>query len=251
MSGPALPPSSSLSRLAVAALACVLLAACDAATSANPPPHPVVSEAHAPPEQAGPQPASFSPPPQTFEPPLAVEPGFNQAQYSERLAITGVRLGELPITFGRTMISDVLARIGAGERGDRGDAGEFEAWICYTAPHHYRLWLVSNIAGGGEFITGARAIMDAAAAPDEKCPTLPGRYGPVRFDPDVASLGDTTAQIEHRLGAAPAFGDWHVYTHEVAYRRDSLDKTDMNKVALRIIDGRVVGLEISKSTIDR
>ncbi|HWA01414.1 MAG TPA: hypothetical protein VG841_13975 [Caulobacterales bacterium] len=217
-------------------LCAALVCACERPKSASPP-------APAAPEVDQVQ----RPPVRLAVPPPDLPAGLSLgAQPSDKLDVTVVRLGRLPISLGRTRMPDLEADIGAGVVDDQGDGADWKSWLCYTVPGVERIWLVSGAQGSGDFVGSIAAVADATARAEDHCPALPAAYRPIAIDPDVW-LRTPETRIDRLYGAAPATTEgWRVYARQRHRREDNLEFDESVVLALKFENGRVVEVRASK-----
>ena len=224
------------SSLFLAAL--LMLAACDASSTA---------------------PTSVPPTPQTSVAPETPAPSVIQAiapqaipelasTDTNNLIIEVVHLGRMIVRVERTPMAGVQSDIGAGQFDEMGDGADFRSWLCYTAPGAQRIWLTSTGASG-EFVTGFELVNDPSAQPTPHCPALPAQYSPIVLEPDM-HLGTPLTQIERMFGAAEQRDGWRQYQHTRAVDHGGLITHETHTLNVQIANGRVTGIAASKATTD-
>jgi len=97
--------------------------------------------------------------------------------------------GELPgdhfthfagFDLGKGTLSDVQARLGASPLRESGDAGEYEAWICYATPRGEVRFNSGEMGGGTDLLGFTISKFEAADCPLVKSP-LPVEIGGLRL----------------------------------------------------------------------
>jgi hypothetical protein len=120
----------------------------------------------------------------------------------------GVTLGSLRVSLEETPMAAVLKAAGRGNLDREGDV----VWICYTVPGKApsRLWLMSD--GDEGSVYGVSVFRLAAGAGSTKrCPALPAKLRPVKFDRGLA-LGMSAAELTGKLGEPSRKSkEWWIY----------------------------------------
>ncbi|NGY06618.1 hypothetical protein G7Y85_17725 [Solimonas terrae] len=160
--------------------------------------------------------------------------------------VTGVTVGAFRVTFERTTFKDILSALGPAPIGQRGDAGEFQMWMCYTLPAaHERIWLTSSELGGQEYIDGMVAKQLKSAEPyTSQCPVPSGEAANVSIDNGIR-LGESVDKIKSILGAPN-----HAPSSVIYYLYEGKDgEFDISSVlALKLNEGRVTELHANHTT---
>lgn len=164
--------------------------------------------------------------------------------------VTGVMVGELEVTFERTTLSEVRESVGVGVIQHRGDAGDSEAWLCYTlssAGQTERLWISSSELGGSERVVGNfYAVIEDQAQSSANCPELPERFRPVSLDNSLW-LDSSVSLLEERLGKPSAQNEgWWFYLYSGKVQSSSFDLT--STFAVHISNGKITRLYASQTT---
>lgn len=118
-----------------------------------------------------------------------------------RPVINELRAGNLSIVFEKTKLSDLTKLFPQTRLLHRGDASEYQVWVCLevaTPAGHVRLWPSAGEMGGGDTITGV-AIAAAPQAPDPDCPLIDVAARAVSLDGNI-SIGMPNALVHERLG---------------------------------------------------
>jgi len=159
--------------------------------------------------------------------------------------VTSIVIGSFGIKPGQTTFNDVASRLGVAPIGQRGDAGEFQMWVCYTlSAVHARLWLTSSELGGREYIDGFVVKNEPQAAVEAGCPTIAGAASVVATDQGIG-LGSAESSITAALGKPNETPDSVIY---YAYLGKDGEYDVSSVLALKIQNGAVVELYATHST---
>jgi hypothetical protein len=159
-----------------------------------------------------------------------------------------LRLSDLVVTLEQTKMEDVAEKLG-GALGQRGDAGEFDEWLCFHGADPggpWVLWLESGEIDGGRAGSFQWHRLERSAVFDPRCRIL--AHTKVALSIPL-ELGITKADVMKRLGRpTEILGDRLIYVHEhqESIRGEPYDST--NIVSILIRDGRVWEIEVSKTT---
>ena len=157
--------------------------------------------------------------------------------------VTGVKLGSFLVVLEQTTLEETIKALGPAKIDQHGDAGDFEAWICYTLPAlKARLWLTSGEMGGGEYINGfVMAALKNSQANDARCPVPATEVASATIDNGI-SLGTSAQVVRNSLGApkeVPGSVSYYLYT-----KRNGDGEID-SMLALRLRDKVVTELYAS------
>lgn len=173
-----------------------------------------------------------------------IKPGPVAAQ-----PVTGITVGAFGIKLDQTTFKDAASHLGIAPVTQRGDAGEFQMWVCYTlSAMHARLWLTSSELGGGQYIDGfvvRRESGNVVAEP--MCPAVAGTPSATATIDHGISLGSTERLVEAALGKPNEAPDSVVY---YAYLGKEAGYDVSSVLVLRIKDGVVTEIHATHSTTD-
>ena len=159
--------------------------------------------------------------------------------------VTFLTLGATQIKFESSTFADV-AKFSAAPIGQRGDASEFEMWICFTLSDvKQRLWLTSSELGGRKFIDGAVAArLPNRAHATTDCPELPKAFRPAHLDNGVwlGTSVDSLTQLFGPPSVGP--GGWLSF----AYLGKDGEYDVGSSLLVRVSNKRVVALLASHTT---
>ena len=187
-------------------------------------------------------------------PPPGLSPELRQptpATMSARPA-PGVTLGSLRVSLEETPMAAVLKAAGAGVFDQAGEV----VWICYTVPGKpsaSRLWLMSDGADGSVYgVSVFRLVGTAGAA--KRCPSLPARLRPMKFDRGLA-LGMSAAQVTEKLGEPSRKSkDWWIYHQETRvpskFQGEVVEFTAFNTLFVHLKDGAVDAVRAYVNTVN-
>ena len=129
--------------------------------------------------------------------------------------VASLRIATVPIVLEKTTLTEIRAQLG-GKIGQRGDAGEFLQWLCYTGSNtgsHWILWLESSEIEGGTVGGLELSRMSSAEKADERCSQLPNGAG-VEL-PNALHLGMNANDLQASLGKpTTTHGETLIFTHE-------------------------------------
>lgn len=133
-------------------------------------------------------------------PPAWPVPDIKLSQLSDQ-PVTGISIGTYDIKLDQTTFKDVTSNLGDAPIGQRGDAGEFQMWVCYTLPEaSTRVWLTSSELGGREYIDGFVARQEPRdVAAEAECPAIVGVHSIVTTDSGIG-IGSSESSIIATLG---------------------------------------------------
>jgi len=170
-----------------------------------------------------------------------------KATVSKQMLAT-LRVSGFPITLENTKMDKVSSTLG-GSIGQKGDAGNFEEWLCFygTDPSgRWVLWLESGEIDGGTVGSFQWQRLDTSAVLDGRCQML----GDAKVDlPIAVRLGTVEAGVLKSLGRPTVRrGDRLVYVHE--HQESILGEPfdSSNIVAILLRAGRVWEIDVSKTT---
>jgi hypothetical protein len=170
-----------------------------------------------------------------------------------QVVATGLRVGQVRITFEGTRWSDLRHRLGPLRIRRQGDAGDTEDWTCFTVAvgnNRNQIWLDGDELAGGEYIDGVTVYADTPW-PLRECPLIdPGR-GPVTLDNGLW-IGATRASLLKRLGHPTAVrGASFIYDYSAPLHARSLGEGWANgRMIFELDANRVVRLAATKNTPD-
>lgn len=176
-----------------------------------------------------------------------------------RAPVRHLFLGRYWIILERTRLAEIRDVIGRGVIRHRGDAGEYIAWLCYTAKTQ-RLWITSSELGGPDHLVDgvSAAIGEGPALPSKECPELPKKFQPMTLD-NAVWLGLPFDTLARRVGP-PAKIAADLYDYEFqgveAKPEKSFDEgvgqstqfDVVSSLVIQIAKGRVTRLWASKGT---
>jgi hypothetical protein len=145
-----------------------------------------------------------------------------------------------------------LIRLLGGTVGTRGDAGDWEAWLCYYGRNsngRWTLWLLSSEVDS-ENVSGFQWMqLTPGQIPDHRCNLIPGD-SPVR--PSIAiQPGMSESEARRSLGKPTLFsGNLLEYSYEHNQIIDQLDYTVTNDVNLVLERGKVRSIQVWRSVIN-
>jgi hypothetical protein len=184
-------------------------------------------------------------PPTTIDLPDALP----QPTVSKEL-IDSLRIADFPVTLEKTKLEDARKRFGA-TTGDRGDAGDSEAWLCLQGSDAHGPWIFWLTSGeiDGPAIGGFQwRRLARNETPDHHCPRLCGSEARVSL-PLSIHPGMTEAEARKVLGAPTMVrGNTLIFFHEHHEIIDNLPYTSDNLVTLVIQNGAVLAIAVSKTT---
>lgn len=166
-----------------------------------------------------------------------------------REIVTSLRIAMLQIVLEETMLTEVRDRLG-GTIGQRGDAGEFLQWLCYTnndSGGPWILWLESSEIDGGTIGGVELSRMSRTETPDKRCSQLP-KGAKVNL-PSGLHLGMSPKDVEMRLGRpSMAHGEALIFEHEHKEVISSQPYTFSNTVTFVLHGAAVWAINIRKLT---
>jgi hypothetical protein len=165
--------------------------------------------------------------------------------------ISELHIGSFPITLEKTTRAEVMKQLG-GTEDSRGDAGDFEAWLCFHGTNvsgPWILWLTSGEIEGEEVGGFQWQRLRAGEIPDRRCASLRPNQQPKL--PLGLALGMKAADVQHRLGK-PTLREGHAltYWHRHDETIDNLPYTSDNIVVVTLSNGTVSGIEVHRTTVN-
>jgi len=101
------------------------------------------------------------------------------------------------VELGKLTLAQVAERLGPAELIESGDAGGYEARICYRTPSGVVHFLSGEMGGSSHQLLGFAVSGDNAAL---RCGELPAIYRPVSLDLGGLRLGLTKGEFAHVAG---------------------------------------------------
>jgi hypothetical protein len=162
-------------------------------------------------------------------------------------------VADMPIVLEKTELADVQKHFG-GEIGERGDASEALAWLCFHGSDQggrWILWLTSGEMGGLTWVDGLQwKRLSSGETPDARCPLLPDRRGGVEL-PLPIHLGSTEREVRQILGTPTLVrGNLLVFSYEHTSIVRGETVTASNDLVLVLHNHAVLEIEASKITSD-
>jgi hypothetical protein len=184
-------------------------------------------------------------------PPVINLPDEHPGPGVQREMIGRLRVGSVPIILNETSRAAAQKALG-GTVGIQGDAGDWEAWLCYqghNAKGRWMLWLLSSEVDN-ENVSGLQwTQLSPAEAADHRCKLISGN-NTVRL-PDTLKLGMSAAAVRQVLGEPTLVsGNLLEYSHEHHQTIDQLDYTVANDVNLVLESGKVRSIQVWRSVIN-
>jgi hypothetical protein len=165
--------------------------------------------------------------------------------------VASLRVAGFPITLEKTALEDARNRFG-GTIGKRGDAGDFEAWLCLhgNGPNGpWVLWLTSGELDGPAISGFEWRHLSLNEIPDHRCLFLEGSS--VIELPLPLHPGMTGAEARKVVGNPTVVrGETLIFFHEHDEVIDNLPYTADNIVSLVLRGGRVLAIEVQKTTVN-
>ena len=164
--------------------------------------------------------------------------------------IGALRVADFPITLEKTKLEDMHKRFG-GTIGDRGDAGDAEAWLCLFGSDSERRWIIWLTSGeiDGPAIGGFQwRLLSLNETPDRRCSPLPEKKGGIKL-PIALHPGMTEAEVQLILGRPTATRGKTLFfrhEHQETIRKEQF--TASNGVAIVIREGVVWAIEVAETT---
>lgn len=165
--------------------------------------------------------------------------------------VTGLRVGQVQITFETTRWSDLQRELGPLRMRRQGDGGETEDWTCFTVgppSSRVQIWPEGDELSGGEFIDGVTAVA-GTPWPLSECPTVDPGPGTTALN-SGAWIGATTASVRKRLGRPTAVNGLSItYDFSVPVRDRRLGQgAASGRIIIETKADRVVRLTANKNT---
>lgn len=173
---------------------------------------------------------------------------YPKATVSKQM-VAALRVSNLLVRLENTTMEDVKATLG-GTIGKKGDAGDFDEWLCFHGSDPsggWVLWLESGEIDGGTVGSFQWQRLSASAVLDRRCRVL----GEAKVKLPIAlQLGITEAEVLKILGRPTVKqGDRLIYLHEHPLTIRGEPSTSDNVVAILLRGGRVWAIEVSKTTV--
>jgi hypothetical protein len=164
--------------------------------------------------------------------------------------LTKISLGTQDVLLESTTLKDVIRSVGVGTIEHRGDAGDSQYWICYTASagkKSQRIWIMSGEMGGDQHdVNSFHAEEVESPTKSNLCPELPANLTPMSFGRSIW-IGSSMRQITDWLGeSSVSTNGWSFYSYSGPSSLKDFDEATF--IAVRYINGRVVSLFASKTT---
>jgi hypothetical protein len=182
-----------------------------------------------------------------WEPPAWTFDDLPKATVSKQMLAT-LRVAGFPVTLEDTKMNDVSSTLG-GTIGGKGDAGDFEEWLCFhgTDPNgRWVLWLESGEIDGGSVGGFDWRRLNKIAVLDRRCRVLGGTKVEL---PIALRLGISEAEVLKTLGLPTVRHSdslLYVHEHQVSIRGEPYDSQNIVIILLRA--GRVWSIKVSKTT---
>jgi hypothetical protein len=182
-----------------------------------------------------------------WEPPAWTFDELPKATVSKQM-LTKLNVSGFPVALENTKMDDVASTLG-GKIGQKGDAGNFEEWLCFhgrDANGRWVLWLESGEIDGGTVGSFHWRRLNKGAVLDRRCQAL----GEAKVELPIALRLDLTeAEVLKSLGRPTIrHGDSLSYVHEHQESIRSEPYVSVNIVVILIRAGRVWSIEVSKTT---
>ncbi|MFM9436702.1 hypothetical protein ACFDR9_003787 [Janthinobacterium sp. CG_23.3] len=170
---------------------------------------------------------------------------------------TRLALGRFTVSLAKTTLKQVRDALGAGKIEE--SAGDGRSWLCYTvqtgaAPE--RLWLVADGALGGpeHRVTLLHALQLPALLPSPRCPLLPRRFLPARFNKDLwlkqPSLKVTQAFGQPSVNADARWSYAHTAKTTTAGKDGAPQLEVSNRVEAQIRDGAISAIIATQTSVE-
>jgi len=162
-----------------------------------------------------------------------------------------LQVGSTPIVLNETSRAAAQKTLG-GTEGTRGDAGDWEAWLCYHGRNsngRWILWLLSSEVDN-ENVSGFQWMqLSPGQLPDHRCKLIPGDR-PVSLS--IAILPGMSESEARRVLGKPTLvsGNLLEYSHEHDQSINQLNYTVTNDVNLVLERGRVRSIQVWRSVIN-
>lgn len=136
--------------------------------------------------------------------------------------------------------------------GEQGDAGDWEAWLCFHGRNpdgRWMLWLLSSEVDN-ENVSGFQWIqLSPGQIPDRRCKQIPGDK-PIEL-PVAIWPGMSESEVRRVLGEPTLVsGNLLEYSHEHNETINQLDFTVTNDVNLVLERGKVRSIQVWRSCIN-
>ena len=169
----------------------------------------------------------------------------------QQILVTGLRVGQVKITFEKTRWSDLQNQLGSLRLRQQGDGAEWEKWACLTVGHagsQSQIWLDGSEMAGAKLIDGVTAIA-GTPWPLNECPQAHFGSGPIALDSGVW-IGTSRASLLKRLGRPTAVhGTSITYDYSVPVRDRQLGEgAAVGRISFEVKANRVVRLTANKDT---
>jgi hypothetical protein len=162
-----------------------------------------------------------------------------------------VQVGSTPIVLNKTPRAEAQRMLG-GSAGVQGDAGDWEAWLCYhgrDAHGRWMLWLLSGEVDN-ENVSGFQWMqLSSGQIPDHRCKLIAG-HKPVSL-PIAIWPGMIEAEARRVLGRPTLVsGNLLQYSYEHDQKIEQLDYTVTNDVNLVLEKDKVKSIQVWRSEIN-
>jgi len=185
-----------------------------------------------------------------WEPPAwSFLPELPKASVAKEMLST-LRVSDYHVTLEETKMQDVGQRFGA-TTGRKGDAGEALGWLCFhgtNAMGRWALWLESGEIDGGTIGSFQWQRLPKSTNLDGRCHLLKGAAGTIEL-PLTLKLGAGEEEVLQVLGSPTTRHNGRlIYVHEHEESLRGQPYTSSNIVAIRLRNGKVWAIEVSKTT---
>ncbi len=186
-----------------------------------------------------------------WAPPLLTIPDSLPTASNAPLMISSFRIGSLDIRLGKTTRSEAQHHLG-GEIGAKGDASNYEVWLCYRGKDDHGpwgLWLVGGEIDGPAIGSFQWQRLLPGEELDPRCKSLSGGDQPKL--PHGISLDMPESQVRVLLGKSTLEnGQILIYLHSQKVNIHQLPYTTENLVTFDIQNGVVQAIAANLTTSD-
>ncbi|MDR0477947.1 MAG: hypothetical protein LBH14_08465 [Desulfobulbaceae bacterium] len=158
-----------------------------------------------------------------------------------------VTFGILPVQLERTTLREIKDRVGVGVIHERGDAGDYESYLCYSGRTAERIWVSAGEMGGSEH--AVTSVLLSTAIGSERpadCPQLPDRFQPILVNRSL-SIGSSVGQLEKLFGSPSTQKDgWLLYPYIGKVMSNKYDRVSL--LAVRVNNGKIANLAVFQTT---
>jgi hypothetical protein len=167
--------------------------------------------------------------------------------------IRSFRIGNMPIIFEETKLSDVQKHFG-GTIGNHGDAGDSLAWLCFQGQDAGKPWVFWVTSGEIEGLTSVGGFQWRFLAPperpDHRCTLIPSDEHGIEL-PLPLHLGLTKAEVRQVVGRPTrARDDALFFLHEHQEPDHEGTSNLWNSITVVFREGVASVIEADKSTTD-